>query len=269
MFLHADVSTGLSKNKKVIHAREREIPNEGSSAGLGTSPIHRDSVSSTTSTIGTPRDEYIPLAFNSSPTSPSPSTTNTLVQYSPSVLSIPTTPMPMQMDNSYAMTQQYIAHWKTILQTEGLPWMSRASSLFTQAPDPTSFAIERCVLAVALGYHSKLVNSKSIMLEAYKWYGFAIRKQRNQLEHFHPEMRRPTLEGICLPILLTIFEIMCGTDLTGYSQHVMGAAKMLETWGPEACRQKESQLIFQTVRTQMVLITHPFDLSRTWTSTNF
>jgi hypothetical protein len=47
------------------------------------------------------------------------------------------------------------------------------------------------------------------MVEAYKWYGFAIKKQRSQLEQFHPEMRQPSLEQICLPIMLTIFEIIC------------------------------------------------------------
>ena len=95
-------------------------------------------------------------------------------------------------------------------------------------------------------------------MEAYKWYGFAIRKQRNQLEQFHPATRQATLEGICLPIMLTIFEIMCGTNLEGYSQHIMGAAKMLETRGPDRCKEKESQLIFRTVRTQMVYISHAF-----------
>ncbi|KAE9364830.1 hypothetical protein N431DRAFT_389168 [Stipitochalara longipes BDJ] len=267
VFLHADISTGLSKTKKVVHAREREVSNEGSSSPFEPSQSPQEFVSLSVSTIGTPRDEHVALDFKSSPTSPSPNTTKTLVHYPSRDLSTPTTPMPIQMDNSHVMTQQYISHWKTILQTEGLPWMSRASSLFTEESNSSSFAIERCVLAVALGYHSKLVKSKSIMVEAYKWYGFAIRKQRNQLEHFHPEARQPTLEGICLPIMLTIFEIMCGTNLTGYSQHIMGAAKMLETWGPEACQEKESQLIFRTVRTQMfsvsVFLRVPSFLART------
>jgi hypothetical protein len=256
VFLHADISTGLSKTKKVVHAREREVPYEDSSSPTETSPSTQESVYSSASSTGTPRYEYIPLAYKSSPTSPSSNTSNTLVPYSSSGLTTPTTPMPMQMDNSHVMTQQYIAHWKTILQTEGLPWISQASSLFTRASDPSSFAMERCVLAVALGYHSKLVKSKAIMVEAYKWYGFAIKKQRNQLERFLPETKQPSLESICLPIMLTIFEIMCGTNLTGYSQHVIGAAKVLETLGPETCRAKELQLIFRTVRTQMVRIIH-------------
>jgi hypothetical protein len=96
------------------------------------------------------------------------------------------------------------------------------------------------------------------MVEAYKWYGFAIKKQRNHLEHFHPETRQPSLEQICLPIMLTVFEIICGTNLTPYSQHVMGAARMLEVLGPAACRGKQVQLIFKTVRTQMVSRSNTF-----------
>jgi hypothetical protein len=131
--------------------------------------------------------------------------------------------------------------------------MSSLPSLLTPT-NPSSFAIGRCVLAASLGYHGKLVKSKSVMMEAYKWYGFGLRKQRSQLEHFHPETRKPSLEEICMPIMLAMFEIVCGTGLTPYFQHVMGAARMLEIRGPAACGGKELQSIFRTVRAQMVCI---------------
>lgn len=249
VFLHADVTTGLSKTKKVVHARERDSLKGGSCSTLEPDQSSQRSNCSTPSTFGTPREENTPLLCKSSPTSPLPTTTKTLMHcYSPEPASL----LPTQMDNSPIMARQYISHWITILQTEGLPWMSRLPSLLTRASNSSSFAIERCVLAVALGYHGKLVNSKSVMVEAYKWYGFAIRKQRSQLEQFQPETKQPRLEQICLPIMLTIFEIICGTNLTPYSQHVMGAARMLEVLGPAAWKEKQWCLIFRTVRTQMV-----------------
>jgi hypothetical protein len=250
VFLHADVATGLSKTKKVVHARERDSLKAAASSSLVPDQSSPRSKSSTPSIIGTPMEEYRHIGYKTSPTSSLPNTTKSLMRFSPPE---PTYLLSPQMDNSPVMTQQYISHWISILQAEGLPWMSRLESLLTRASNPSSFAIGRCVLAVALGYHGKLVNSRSVMVEAYKWYGFAIRKQRTQLEHFHSEMMSPSLEQICLPIMLTIFEIICGTNLTPYSQHVMGAARMLEVLGPAACRAKQMSLIFKTVRTQMVV----------------
>jgi hypothetical protein len=248
VFLHAGINTGLSRTKKVVHAREPETANSEPARSPDTVQSPLGFSSSPYSNIGTPSEGNSPLTFRSSPGSASPKAIGTLGR-SPS----PESPrfLPTQVDNSHAMTQQYISHWITICRNGGLPWISSLPSLLTPT-NPSSFAIERCVLAASLGYHGKLVNSKSVMMEAYKWYGFGLRKQRSQLEHFHPETRKPSLEEICMPIMLAMFEIVCGTGLAPYFQHVMGAARMLEIRGPAACGRKELQSIFRTVRTQMV-----------------
>lgn len=130
--------------------------------------------------------------------------------------------------------------------------MATLPSVLNAETNPSAFAVERCILAASLGFYGKLAKSKSVLMEAYKWYGFGLRKQRSQLAHFNLESRKPTLEEICMPIMLNFFELVCGTNLTAYFHHLLGAARLIELQGPAACAGKELHGIFKTVRSQMV-----------------
>jgi hypothetical protein len=249
VFLHANVNNGLSKTQKIIHARDPGKANARDGTALDSALSPQGSGPSSYPTIQIIREEMTPPSYNSSSHSASPESMKLQSRSHSSELS-PLIPAPM--DNSYAMTQLYISHWTAICQEGGLPWMSSLPSLLNRPSNPSTFAVERCVLASSLGYYGKLAKSKSMIMEAYKWYGFGLRKQRSQLQHFHPENRKPSMEEICLPIMLNLFEIICGTNLKPYFQHVMGAARMIEIRGPTACGSKELRMIFGTVRSQMV-----------------
>jgi hypothetical protein len=111
------------------------------------------------------------------------------------------------------------------------------------------------IVAASVIYFGSLTNVESVVIEGYKWYGLSLERQRRQLQLSSHRNTPPTVEEICMPIMLSFFEVICSTSPTAYFQHIIGAAKLLEGRGPEACKSGTFHQLFKTVRVQMV--SHP------------
>lgn len=253
VFLNANSNAGLSKTSKVVHERETLLRPDPQRESSTSSPSSSEPGGSTGSLTASQdgyavRSAEVSLVPQKKPRSPPGS---------------PTKYDFLEMDVSKAFTQQYVSHWVTLCQVGGLSWMTKLPSIVHTTG---SSAVEKSILAASLAYHatqmsqsalsptstSLATDSKTIMMEAYKWYGFGLSKQRNQLEVLRTgKEKMPSLEDICMPIMLTFFEVICGSNAAGYLHHVMGSARMLELRGPEACAGMELHMMFQTVRAQL------------------
>jgi hypothetical protein len=249
VFLHADSKAGLSKTKKLVYAREKDIV-DGSAGKSPDSSVSSQKFNSLPYRTVEILSEVNRLLLPQSPSASMSAKKEKSRSRSSSPEFVNMTLL-VQMDDSSVLIQQFVSHWILKCQAAGLTWMSVIPP-FLATSSPSSFAVQTALLAASLAFHGKLTNDKSILIEAYKWYGFGLRKQRSLLECFCPEKRQPILMEICMPIMLTTFESVCGTNLAAYFQHAVGAARMLEMMGPEACGSNELHSMFSTVRVQMV-----------------
>ena len=77
-------------------------------------------------------------------------------------------------------------------------------------------------------------------------------RQRKIIEELDGGGRKPTMEEVCAPIMLSFFEAACGTSPTAYFHHLLGAARLLEKHGPVECSEGILFGLFQTLRIQIV-----------------
>ena len=108
------------------------------------------------------------------------------------------------------------------------------------------------MLASSLAFHGKVSQNTSLMTESYKWYGVGLRAHQKQLQILSNHKKKPSIEEICMAIMLSFFEIISSTTHTAYFQHIMGAMKLLEMVGPEGCREATIGRLYQVVKAQMV-----------------
>ena len=109
-----------------------------------------------------------------------------------------------------------------------------------------------CIIAVSLVYCGLFSDSVECE-EAYIWYGAALKRLRAVISEFENRSRKPTIEEICAPIVLSFFEIACGNSHCALFNHLQGAAKLLARHNPsECCVDATLRGLFQTLRILMV-----------------
>jgi hypothetical protein len=231
VFLHANPEAGLSKTRRLFHERDDAM----GSRNLARRPKAPGVV------IGT---ELVLLEQNGSQAYRTPSG-------SPSPILGP------QVDSPKARTIQFISGWLSAHKDSNLPFMValqtlRASTFST----PTSDIHEKVILSVMLAFdsvHSNNSDNKSVLMEAYKWYGFGLTVQRRQLEALARNPgQKPTLEQICMPLMLGYFEVICASEHTAFFNHWKAAVNLLEMAGPKAFQEDTLHRVFQIGRLQMV-----------------
>lgn len=161
----------------------------------------------------------------------------------------------MQVDNQQLLTQQALSCFieffaKNPPAKTGLrSWMHILPDMLSSAK---SSAVKSHIIAASTVYIGCVSNDKAVMIEGYRWYDSSLKRQQRQLQISTCQNTPPTVEEICMPLMLSFFEIICSTSPTAYFQHIMEAARLLEVRGPEACKSGILHQLFQTVRIQMV-----------------
>lgn len=166
------------------------------------------------------------------------------------------TVLPPTIESPQIIADQFLSNFITFFARVS-PRQVLFNSWMTSLPDmlaARSIAVEKSIIAASMVFAGRDSGNTSIVVESYKWYGAGIAQQRKLLEDLQREKRVPTVEEICTPILLSFFEITCNTSPTGYFQHLMGAARLLEMRGPEDCSSGILHQLFLTVRIQLI---HP------------
>lgn len=103
-------------------------------------------------------------------------------------------------------------------------------------------------------YYGVMTNDMSIQTEAYKWYAKALESQRKYVQKDTTALSKsvPAAEEIISPMILALFELVSSTTPTGWLNHVMGAATMLQMRRPDGCRTGLAHLVFRTTRPVVV-----------------
>lgn len=164
------------------------------------------------------------------------------------------TVLPPTIESPQVVTDQFLSNFITFFARVS-PRQVIFNSWMTGLPDmltTRSIVVEKSIIAASMVFAGRDSGNISLVMESYKWYGAGIAKQRKLLEELQCEKRAPTVEEICTPILLSFFEITCNTSPTGYFQHLMGAARLLEMRGPEDCSSGILHQLFLTIRIQLV-----------------
>ncbi|MCJ1395549.1 hypothetical protein MMC18_008435 [Xylographa bjoerkii] len=113
------------------------------------------------------------------------------------------------------------------------------------------------ILAASLALYGTLAQEQAIVLIAYKWYGVGLNRQRKRIvdSSKREQSMIPTVEDISMALLSAYFEVFFSTNSEAYFHHQIGASKLLEARGPEACQTGVLHELFQTVRFHMIFVT--------------
>ena len=158
------------------------------------------------------------------------------------------------IDSSCPVVVKFLSHFVAYFARVSSPqvvlnsWLAAVPDMLASESSVTQSSI---IPATTVYVRANSVNP-SILVESYKWYAEGIEKQRKLLQELQRQKRLPTVEEICNPILLSFFEITCNTSMTGYFQHLTGAARLLEMRGPKDCASGILHHLLITLRIQLV-----------------
>jgi hypothetical protein len=112
------------------------------------------------------------------------------------------------------------------------------------------------ILAASIAHYALSVQRQTSLVEAFDWYSVGLQQQRRKLKQILGSSRiePPSAELICMPMMLSFFEVLCSTSSLGYFQHLIGATTLLQIRGPEDCKHGFLHLLFKSLRIQMVNI---------------
>lgn len=112
------------------------------------------------------------------------------------------------------------------------------------------------IRAVMMVHYGAMTLNESIQTEAYRWYAKALEGQRKILQKDRLSLSRtmPNEGDILSPVVLSLFELVSSTTPTGWIDHQLGAASMMQMRKPENCRDGLVHLIFRTMRFTIVSV---------------
>jgi hypothetical protein len=110
------------------------------------------------------------------------------------------------------------------------------------------------IRAATMVHYGVVTVNVSIQTAAYRWYAKALQGQRTFLQKGRLVLSRtmPTAEEILSPVVLTLFELVSSTTPTGWIEHILGSATMLQLRKPENCQTGLAHLLFRSLRVSVV-----------------
>lgn len=127
-------------------------------------------------------------------------------------------------------------------------WLDKLALYITSPSRPL---VKNSIRAGSMFFYGSLVDDISIRTEANKWYIKALQGLRCLLSQ---QTGVFTGDIICSAVMLAHFETTAGTSGEAWLQHVLGAARMLESGGPASCRDGFLHQLFRHLRLLTVSI---------------
>ncbi|KAJ5620689.1 hypothetical protein N7510_004673 [Penicillium lagena] len=145
--------------------------------------------------------------------------------------------------------QLFVSHFiesfgfKTSVSDSPSPTWLDDLSVFIISPVPG--VVKHSIRAGSMFFYGTLAQDVAIRTEACKWYMRALQGLQGVLSRNASPF---TGDVICAAVMLTHFETLAGTSDRAWYQHVQGASMMLETGGPESCRDGFLHQLFRHLR---------------------
>ena len=196
------------------------------------------------------------MIFAPSKVAPNPDTHRTNHPRTAQYLAIPNTYQPSRM----AVFQElFTSHFIANFADPQAP-KSRLNGWVLQLPEYLALspngAIEYAIRASTMAFYGKLVSDGSIQDAARQAYSVALHRQITETRSLTNSSQSQSRETgffaastICSAILLSMFEtIMPNGNRAAWSQHLQGAAHLIQIQGPEACQKGLSNHLYRIVR---------------------
>lgn len=164
--------------------------------------------------------------------------------------------MAQQISQRHMVTESFYANFLTYFTSDGegadlqnrKTWLHLLPNLST---DGTNTALTLALQATASAYCGKETGNMSVVQDAWKLYGQALKTHARLLKS---KTETVTVHMVSTSVMLSIFEAMSSTTANAYREHISGAAKMLEVTGPGQCMQGVLCQLFFHIRTQMAFV---------------
>jgi hypothetical protein len=130
-------------------------------------------------------------------------------------------------------------------------WMRQLPNLVSS---PKETALNSSISAVSMAFYGRLAHDRAIEVEGYKYYSMCLQSQQKKLlqDAIRTQPVVPSAADICVSLLMSYYESVARTSISGCSEHLCGAAKMLEMRGPGRCQTEFARQIFRSISLAMV-----------------
>lgn len=163
--------------------------------------------------------------------------------------------LPPPIETSEVIGHQFLCHFINFFARASTKdvifnsWMEILPKMLASQIQPST---KKSIAAASMMCYGRRTNDKVIMMEAFRSYGAGLSSQRRVLEEIVKTKRTPTIQELCTPLLMSFFEISCCTSQTAYFQHLFGAGRLMEFYGPEKCTEGILFELFHSLRLQLV-----------------
>lgn len=140
-----------------------------------------------------------------------------------------------------------------------IQWLYHLPRILNTATKP---AVRLSLRAVSMAYYAKMYHDPSILLDSWRWYGVSLNAQRRSIEGLK-DGEIPEEGEVLVPLILSLYEVYCGTTTQGAMIHLQAAAKMMVMRGPSNCRTGAVWPLFKGVRNAEVCSDAPYIYTKT------
>jgi len=143
----------------------------------------------------------------------------------------------------------------SLTETPGSPllkkWLPHVPFLVYQNASPT---LQFAAYAASMVLYGSITKNCAVRQEGYRWYGMGLQDQTSQLVTFNKNQSLEDISDakICGTMLLSFFEMTCGTTSTAWKHHICASARFIELRGAETFKSSLPHELFRAVRLAMV-----------------
>lgn len=163
---------------------------------------------------------------------------------------LPTTYQPSKTAQFEQLFLSYFVSEFDHQKLQGLPtgsWYDHLPSIYSSTPYESC---KESIRSTTMLHYGVMTKNQSIQTEAYRWYSKALESQRMflRIDPLPPGQTMPAAEEALTAVILGMFELVSSTTPTGWINHFMGAASILQMRKPENCQTGLAHLVFRAMR---------------------
>jgi hypothetical protein len=148
-----------------------------------------------------------------------------------------------------ALDAAFLAHYVqlnagTRTYSPEIQWLNHLPRIHALATKP---AVKLSLRAVSMAFYAKLHHDPSILVDSWRWYSVSLNAQRMSIANLKSD-EIPEEGEVLVPLILTLYEVYCGTSASGAMIHLGAAAKMMNMRGPANCKTGAIWPLFKGIR---------------------
>jgi hypothetical protein len=164
-------------------------------------------------------------------------------QYRPPILHQPTKVNPVALDSAFLSHYvQYNAGSRTY--SPEIQWLNHLPRIHACSTKP---AVNLSLRALSMVFYAKTHHDQGILVDSWRWYSVSLSAQRSSLAKLK-EGEIPEEGEVLVPLILSLYELYCGSTASGSMIHLTAAARILNLRGPSNCKTGAIWPLFKGIR---------------------